>query len=231
MVLSRHLGSRQQTLRHSIKGTALKDMTQRQREVLGFMRGFAEKHGAPPTVREIAERFQFTPRAAFDHLRALERKGMLQRRVTDKRASRTLTLADRGSERPRRDKDIPILGKIAAGSPIFAVEQREDVIPVRPEWLAAKGGDVFALRVSGDSMIEAHIADGDLVLVRKQASAVAGDIVAALVDDEATVKRFALEAGTILLKPEHPTMKPIVVDPQRADFRILGKVIGLIREM
>ena len=80
-------------------------------------------------------------------------------------------------------------------------------------------------------MIEAHIADGDLVLVRKQASAVAGDIVAALLDDEATVKRFALEAGTILLKPEHPTMKPIVVDPQRADFRILGKVIGLIREM
>ncbi|HEX9408761.1 MAG TPA: transcriptional repressor LexA [Methylomirabilota bacterium] len=205
-------------------------MTQRQREVLGFMRSFAEKHGAPPTVREIAERFQFTPRAAFDHLRALERKGMLHRRVTDKRASRTLTLADRGSER-RRDKDIPILGKIAAGSPIFAVEQREDVIPVRPEWLAAKGGDVFALRVSGDSMIEAHIADGDLVLVRKQASAVAGDIVAALVDDEATVKRFAVESGTILLKPEHPTMKPIVVDPQRADFRILGKVIGLIREM
>ena len=209
----------------------MKDMTQRQREVLGFMRGFAEKHGAPPTVREIAERFQFTPRAAFDHLRALERKGMLQRRVTDKRASRTLTLADRGSERQRRDKDIPILGKIAAGSPIFAVEQREDVIPVRPEWLAAKGGDVFALRVSGDSMIEAHIADGDLVLVRKQTSAVAGDIVAALVDDEATVKRFAVESGTILLKPEHPTMKPIVVDPQRADFRILGKVIGLIREM
>ena len=200
MVLSRYRDSTvkhfSETLRHSIKGTVLKDMTQRQREVLGFMRGFAEKHGAPPTVREIAERFQFTPRAAFDHLRALERKGMLQRRVTDKRASRTLTLTDRGSERPRRDKDIPILGKIAAGSPIFAVEQREDVIPVR-----------------------------------KQASAVAGDIVAALVDDEATVKRFALEAGTILLKPEHPTMKPIVVDPQRADFRILGKVIGLIREM
>ena len=209
----------------------MKEMTHRQREVLGFMRGFAEKHGAPPTVREIAERFKFTPRAAFDHLRALERKGMLQRRVTDKRASRTLTLADRGSERPRRDRDIPILGKIAAGLPIFAVEQREDAISVRPEWLAAKGGDVFALRVSGDSMIEAHIADGDMVLVRKQASAVAGDIVAALVDDEATVKRFTLEGGTIVLKPEHPTMKPILVDPQRADFRILGKVIGLIREM
>jgi len=209
----------------------VKEMTQRQREVLGFMRGFAEKHGAPPTVREIAERFHFTPRAAFDHLRALERKGMLVRRVTEKRASRTLVLADRGPERPRREREIPILGKIAAGAPIFAAEQREDMIPVRPEWLAAKGGDVFALRVSGDSMIEAHIADGDLVLVRRQASAVAGDIVAALVDDEATVKRFAVEGGTVVLKPEHPTMKPILVDPQRAEFRILGKVIGLIREM
>ena len=210
----------------------MKEMTQRQREVLGFMRGFSDKNGAPPTVREIAERFRFTPRAAFDHLRALERKGMLQRRVTDKRVSRMLVLTeDRGPERARREREIPILGKIAAGVPIFAVENREDVIPVRPEWLAAKGGDVFALRVRGDSMIQAHIADGDLVLVRKQESAVAGDIVAAMIDQEATVKRFATEGGAVVLKPEHPTMKPIVVDPQRADFRILGKVIGLIREM
>jgi repressor LexA len=210
---------------------ALRDMTQRQREVLSFMRGFSDKHGAPPTVREIAERFRFTPRAAFDHLRALERKGMLHRRVTDKRVSRTLVLTDRSPERSRRDREIPILGKIAAGAPIFAAENREDVIPVRPEWLAAKGGEVFALRVRGDSMIQAHIADGDLVLVRKQESAATGDIVAAMIDQEATVKRFATEGGTVLLKPEHPTMKPIVVDPQRAEFRILGKVIGLIREM
>jgi len=206
-------------------------MTQRQREVLSFMRGFTDKHGAPPTVREIAERFRFTPRAAFDHLRALERKGMLHRRVTDRRVSRTLVLTDRSPERSRRDREIPILGKIAAGAPIFAAENREDVIPVRPEWLAAKGGDVFALRVRGDSMIQAHIADGDLVLVRKQESAATGDIVAAMIDQEATVKRFATEGGSVLLKPEHPTMKPIVVDPQRAEFRILGKVIGLIREM
>ena len=206
-------------------------MTQRQREVLGFMRGFTDKNGAPPTVREIAERFRFTPRAAFDHLRALERKGMLQRRVTDKRVSRMLVLTDRGPERMRREREIPILGRIAAGAPIFAVESREDVIPVRPEWLAAKGGDVFALRVRGDSMIQAHIADGDLVLVRKQESAAAGDIVAAMIDQEATVKRFTTEGAVVVLKPEHPTMKPIVVDPQRSDFRILGKVIGLIREM
>src|SRR6266702_8967069 len=87
---------------------ALRDMTQRQREVLSFMRGFSDKHGAPPTVREIAERFRFTPRAAFDHLRALERKGMLHRRVTDKRVSRTLVLTDRGPERARREREIPI---------------------------------------------------------------------------------------------------------------------------
>jgi repressor LexA len=151
--------------------------------------------------------------------------------VTDRRVSRTLVLTDRSPERSRRDREIPILGKIAAGAPIFAAENREDVIPVRPEWLAAKGGEVFALRVRGDSMIQAHIADGDLVLVRKQESAASGDIVAAMIDQEATVKRFATEAGSVLLKPEHPTMKPIVVDPQRAEFRILGKVIGLIREM
>src|SRR5215468_6984807 len=109
-------------------------MTHRQREVLGFMRSFTDRHGAPPTVREIAERFRFTPRAAFDHLRALERKGMLQRRVTDKRVSRTLVLTERGPERGRREWEIPVLGRIAAGSPIFALENREDVIPVRPEW-------------------------------------------------------------------------------------------------
>jgi repressor LexA len=209
----------------------LKDLTQRQREVLGFMRGFSDRHGAPPTVREIAERFRFTPRAAFDHLRALERKGALQRRVTDKRASRTLVLTDRGPERARREREIPILGSVAAGTPTFAAENREDVIPVRPEWLAAKGGDIFALRVRGDSMIQAHIADGDVVLVRKQESAAAGDIVAALVDQEATVKRLATDGETVVLKPDHPTMKPIVVDPRRVEFRILGKVIGLIREM
>jgi len=208
----------------------LKELTARQREVLAFMRSFSDRHGAPPTVREIAERFRFTPRAAFDHLRALERKGELQRRVTDKRVSRTLILTERAHSR-RPSREIPILGRIAAGEPTFAAESREESIPVRPEWIAAKGGDLFALRVKGDSMIEAHIADGDLVVVRKQEGAATGDIVAALVDQEATIKRFATEGGMVVLKPEHPTMKPIVVDPRRADFRILGKVVGLFRDM
>ena len=208
----------------------MKEMTSRQREVLTFIRGFTERHGAPPTVREIGERFGFTARAAFDHLRALERKGMLQRRVTDKRVSRTLVLTQRsGAGRRSTVREVPVLGRIAAGSPIYAEQNLEGTIPVSADWVDRKGADVFALRVRGESMIDAHLMDGDLVLVRAQTGAQPGDIVAALVDDEATVKRFAREGERVVLKPEHPTMKPIVVEPGRADFRILGKVMGLVR--
>jgi repressor LexA len=212
----------------------VKEVTARQREVLEFIRVFGERHGVPPTVREIGERFRFTARAAFDHLRALERKGMLERRVTGKRASRTLVLpAQKGARREPAPAPpgIPVLGRIAAGAPITAVENHEDTIPLRPDWLGAGGRDVFALRVRGDSMIEAHIMDGDLVLVRKQDSASPGDIVAAMVEGEATVKRFARTGGSVVLRPEHPTMAPIVVDAGRGDVRILGKVVGVIRHI
>ena len=208
----------------------MKEMTSRQREVLTFIRGFTERNSAPPTVREIGERFGFTARAAFDHLRALERKGMLQRRVTDKRVSRTLVLTQRsGAGRRSNVREVPVLGRIAAGSPIYAEQNVEGTIPLSAEWVDRKGADVFALRVRGESMIDAHIMDGDLVLVRAQTGAQPGDIVAALVDDEATVKRFARDGERVVLKPEHPTMKPIVVEPGREDFRILGKVMGLVR--
>ncbi|HEV8440891.1 MAG TPA: transcriptional repressor LexA [Methylomirabilota bacterium] len=209
----------------------MKDLTSRQREILEFVRIFSERHGVPPAVREIGERFGFTARAAFDHLRALERKGMLERRVTTKRASRTLVLPGRRSRgRPGVDA-IPVLGRIAAGAPIMAVENHEDTIPLPPDWLPSQGQDVFALRVRGESMIGAHIVDGDLVLVRKQETASPGEIVAALLDGEATVKRFAREGGVVVLKPEHPTMKPIVVGPDGRDFQILGKVIGVLRTL
>jgi repressor LexA len=207
----------------------MREMTARQREVLGFMRSFTERHGAPPTVREIGERFRFTARAAFDHLRALERKGMLQRRATGKRVSRTLVLAQRPAGKRGPTREIPVLGRIAAGAPIHAAENLEGTIPISTDWLERKGEDVFALRVRGESMIEAHILDDDLVLVRPQSSAQIGDIVAAMVDDEATVKRFARDGERVVLKPEHPTMKPIVVEPGRAEFRILGKVLGVMR--
>jgi repressor LexA len=199
-------------------------LTDRQREVLEFIQDFSEKHGVPPTVREIGGRFHVTPRAAFDHLRALERKGYLRRRSTEGRTSRALTLA-----RPPSAREVPILGRIAAGAPLLAEENREGALPLDPAWVGGRGDDVFGLRVRGESMINAHIVEGDLVLVRRQDHAHPGDIVVALVDGEATVKRFAREGHAVLLRPEHPTMAPIVVREGEKDLRILGKVVGLVR--
>ena len=209
----------------------VRGLTGRQRQVLDFMKSFTDRHGVPPAVREIGERFGFTARAAFDHLRALEKKGMLERRVTGKRASRTLVVPDRTSSRRASREHIPLLGRIAAGPPRLAEQQWDDAVPLDPGWLAAQGEDVFALRVSGDSMVQAHIVDGDMVLVRRQDTARAGDVVAALVGDEATVKRFGRDGDAIVLKAEHPTMAPIVVPPGRTDVRILGKVVGVLRRI
>lgn len=203
----------------------MKELTARQREILNFIRTFTQRHGVPPTVREIGERFRVTPRAAFDHLRALERKGALQRRPTTKRTSRALTLADRGPAA----REIPVLGRIAAGQPLLAEENREGSLPILADWLAGEGEDLFALRVRGESMVDAHIVDRDLVLVRRQETALPGEIVVALLDNEATVKRFAREGEAVVLKPEHPTMAPIVVKPGQRDVKILGKVIGVLR--
>jgi len=201
------------------------ELTRRQREILGFIKTFTQRHSVPPTVREIGGRFHFTPRAAFDHLRALERKGHLRRRVTAGRSSRNLTLV----ERAPATREVPVYGRIAAGEPLFAEQNLEGTLPVGVEWLASKGEEVFALKVHGDSMINAHIVEGDLVLVRRQQSAELGDIVVALLDNEATVKRFARQGEAIVLKPEHPTMAPILVRQGQKDFKILGKVVGLVR--
>jgi len=200
-------------------------LTDRQREVLEFIQSFTETHGVPPTVREIGGRFHVTPRAAFDHLRALERKGYLRRRSTEGRTSRALTLA----ARPSPAREVPILGRIAAGMPLLADENREGALPLDPAWIGGRGDDVFGLRVRGESMINAHIVEGDLVLVRRQDHAQSGDIVVALVDGEATVKRFAREGHAVLLRPEHPTMAPIVVREGEKELRILGKVVGVVR--
>ncbi len=203
----------------------MRELTRRQREILGFIKTFTQRHDVPPTVREIGARFHFTPRAAFDHLRALERKGHLRRRATAGRASRNLTLV----ERAPATHEVPVYGRIAAGEPLFAEQNLEGTLPVGVEWLASKGEEVFALKVRGDSMINAHIVEGDLVLVRRQQSAEPGDIVVALLDNEATVKRFARQGEAIVLKPEHPTMAPILVRQGQKDFKILGKVVGLVR--
>jgi len=208
----------------------MRELTARQRDVLNFIRGFTARHGVPPTVREIGEKFRVTPRAAFDHLRALERKGMLQRRAAPGRTARGLTLTEAAGGRSQ-SASVPILGRIAAGQPLLAEENREGELPIAAGALPGRGEDLFALRVRGESMISAHICDGDLVLVRRQDSAQLNDIVVALVEseagDEATVKRFQRDGERVVLKPEHPTMAPIVVDARAV--RILGKVVGLLR--
>jgi repressor LexA len=210
----------------------MRELTERQRDVLNFIRAFTARHAVPPTVREIGEKFRVTPRAAFDHLRALERKGMLQRRAGGGRTARALTLSEAAGGRASVPA-VPILGRIAAGQPILAEENREGELPIAPGALPAPAADLFALRVRGESMIDAHICDGDIVLVRRQDSAQANDIVVALVDSvaggEATVKRFKRDGDRVVLKPEHPTMSPIVVDPREREVRILGKVVGLLR--
>lgn len=203
----------------------MEGLTDRQREILAFIRQFTQRCGVPPTVREIGERFRLTPRAAFDHLRALERKGYLRRRPARGRTSRALVPAEgRGLVR-----EVPILGRIAAGGPVLSEEHREGTLPLAPEWLGAGGQEVFALRVRGESMVGAHIVDGDLVLVRAQAEARPGDIVVALVDGEATVKRFARDGERVVLRPEHPTLPAIVVEPGEREVRIVGKVVGVVR--
>ncbi|MGH7278333.1 MAG: transcriptional repressor LexA [Candidatus Rokuibacteriota bacterium] len=210
----------------------MRELTSRQREVLTFIRAFTARHGVPPTVREIGHKFRVTPRAAFDHLRALERKGMLQRRASAGRISRALTLTDAGAASQFRS--VPVLGRIAAGTPLLAEENREGELPLAPSALRGHGEDLFALRVRGDSMIDAHICDGDLVLVRRQDSAQINDIVVAAVaspggEVEATVKRYQRDGTRVVLKPEHPTMAPIVIDPREHEVRILGTVVGLLR--
>jgi repressor LexA len=210
----------------------MRELTERQRDVLNFIRAFTARHGVPPTVREIGEKFKVTPRASFDHLRALERKGMLQRRTGPGRTARALTLSEAAGGRASISS-VPILGRIAAGQPLLAEENREGELPIAAGALPAPAEDMFALRVRGESMISAHICDGDLVLVRRQDSAQANDIVVALVEsesgDEATVKRFQRDGDHVVLKPEHPTMAPIVIDPRERQVRILGKVVGLLR--
>ena len=211
----------------------MRELTGRQREILSFIQSFTARHTVPPTVREIGDRFKITPRAAFDHLRALERKGALQRRASAGRTSRALTLT--ATTGARQFRSVPILGRIAAGSPNLAAEDVEGELPVAPSALAGHGPDVFALRVRGESMIDAHICDGDLVLVRRQETAHSNDIVVAMVaseatgEGEATVKRYLRDGARVVLKPENPTMSPIVVDPKQREIRILGKVIGLLR--
>ncbi len=200
-------------------------LTDRQREVLDFITGSIRKRGYPPTLREIGSHFGIrSTNGVNDHLRALEKKGVLHREDLKSRALRPLVTEDSYIE-------VPVLGKVAAGQPLLAVQNYEDTVRV-DRFFIGQDREVFALRVKGESMIEAGIFDGDYVFVRKQLQARAGEVVVVMIGDEATVKRYYPEGDTIRFQPANASMSPIVV--RKRDFRsvnLLGVVIGVYRKL
>jgi repressor LexA len=208
-------------------------LTSRQREVLEFIRKFMTQEGYPPTVREIGAHFGFVPRSVFDHLKALERKGYL-RRVASK--SRSLQILEApatshpavASRTPAPFRELPILGRVAAGEPLLSEQNVEGTFTISRDWV--NGDEAFLLKVQGESMIGAHILPGDYAVVRRQATAEHGDIVVALVNDEATIKRVFLKKDAIVLQPENPAVPPIQVRRGDKTLQIVGKVIGILRK-
>lgn len=202
------------------------NLTPRQREILDFVKEFTLESGYPPSVREIGRHFHIYPRAAFDHLKALERKGYLRRRQTKSRGIEILDFTERRHGISIRE--VPVLGRVAAGKPTLAVENIEDVVPLARDW--AEGEEVFLLRVKGESM-SPYILSGDYAVVRCQSSADNGDVVVALIDDEATVKRFFLKGDKIFLKPDNDAWETVTVEKGSGGLQILGKVIGIFRKV
>src|SRR5690349_6222536 len=227
-------------------------LTQRQREILDFISASIAERGFPPTLREIGEHFHIrSTNGVNDHLKALEKKGHLRREDLKSRAMRPV-LPDGSGElipmarlQPRATgtgevqlvsanddmAEIPILGKVAAGQPILAVENATDTVKV-DRVLVGNHREVFGLRIVGESMIEDGIFDGDYVFVKKTPTAHAGDIVVAMIEGEATVKRYYPEGDRIRFQPANQNMAPIIV--RKADFKsvdIIGIVVGVYRKL
>lgn len=205
-------------------------LTQKQQQVFDYIREYIETHSFPPTVRDIADALGVSsPATIHGHIKALENKGLLKRSENKSRAL-TLAKSDSGITPPEQDPSfftgevisIPVVGSVAAGSPILAEENIEDTY-VLPSSLVR--GETFMLRVKGDSMINIGIFDRDLVIVRKQKTAQNGDVVVALIDDGATVKTFYREGQRIRLQPENDTMEAFYPE----NVSVVGKVVGLMR--
>jgi repressor LexA len=198
--------------------------TERQQEIYEFIRMVLSARGIPPSMREIGEQFGIRSTNGVEgHLAALERHGMI---VRDRGKSRSISL-HAGDRMPTT---IPVLGRVAAGQPILSPENREGNISIDlAQFSLRNANNIFALKVRGESMVNAHIIDGDMLIVRAQASAQNGDIIVALVDGEATVKRFFIEKNRVRLQPENTSMKPLYLD--RGDFRIAGKAVGVLRRI
>jgi repressor LexA len=199
-------------------------LTARQEEIFSYLRDEIARRGVPPTIREIGKRFKIrSTKGVEDHLAALTKKGFIRR---ERGKSRAIEIEGRPDL--RHALALPLIGRIAAGNPVLAVENHEDTL-VMDESLVGSG-ETFLLRVTGESMKDAAILDGDLVIVRKQATARIGEIVAARIGEEATVKRLHQVGDPVVLHPANESYRPIVV-PSDSDFEILGKVVGVYRRL
>ncbi|UOE92755.1 transcriptional repressor LexA [Alkalihalobacillus sp. LMS39] len=206
-------------------------LTKRQQEILDFIKSQVQAKGYPPSVREIGEAVGLASSSTVHgHLSRLEKKGLIRRDPTKPRAIEVIT--DDNQTIPPNSNHIaenqtiyaPVIGKVTAGNPITAIENVEEYIPLPQHFLS--GENVFVLVIDGESMIEAGIFDGDMVIVRQQQTASNGDIIVAMTeDDEATVKRFFKEKDHIRLQPENSSMEPIILQ----NCTVLGKVIGVFR--
>ncbi len=206
----------------------MEKLSQKQLQILEYMKKEVREKGYPPSVREICDAVGLkSTSTVHGHLERLERKGYIKRDPSKPRAIEIFTNNFTPEIKTSISKEIiniPIIGTVTAGTPILAVENIEDTFPMQMDY--APNGDIFMLRVKGDSMINAGIFNKDLILVKQQNSAENGDIVVALIEDFATVKTFYKENGYIRLQPENPTMSPILV----RDVTIVGKVVGLYRK-
>jgi repressor LexA len=202
------------------------DLTKRQQEIFDFIKRHSAKHGYPPTVRDIGKAVGLASSSTVHaHLANLEKLGLLRR---DPSKPRAIELLDRAVEQVKsivRPDGLPLIGQVAAGSPVLAEENIEEYVAV-PSLAGGEEGE-YVLRVRGESMIGAGILPDDYVVVRPQDTAHDGEIVVALVGEEATVKRFFRESDHIRLQPENPTMEPI----RSRDVRVLGRVVGLFRSV
>ncbi|MCF6459751.1 transcriptional repressor LexA [Clostridium sp. Cult3] len=202
------------------------DLTQKQIEILHFIKNHIQRQGYPPSVREICKGVSLKSTSTVHrHMEILEDKEYIRKDPTKPRAIEVLSRDEDSLFAPKKTVDIPIIGKVTAGQPILAVEHIEDTFPVPIE--IAERGPLFMLKIQGDSMIDAGIYSDDYVLVKQQNDATNGDIVVALMEDEATVKTFYKEKDHIRLQPENKTMDPILTQ----DVTVLGKVIGLYRKI
>ena len=197
----------------------MKQLTARQQEILDFLKGFIEKNSYPPTIRETAKAFSISVKGAYDHIKALEKKGVIK---LQENRSRALEIVSK-KENDDSVAEIPVLGSIAAGNPIFAEENWKGTVRIPSEY--ARSGTCFAIRVKGDSMRDAGIHSGDLAIIEQRPTAENGDIVAALIEDSATLKRFFRENNRIRLQAENPDYAPIYTQ----DVRILGKLKAILR--